>query len=164
MDSLKRGKKSRISMKEIFRCMMEDGYYPKYEQTHIFFSLGDNTGVVEYEEDILSVRIFFSIEPETYEIFLEASNSMMMETFMVKPVILDDRKSIMFSCEMMCDTVKEFRKFFPRINEYLIEALMMHKSEMKRLIMSENRKNKNIPAIDEITSMTGMSESHKVVS
>ena len=70
-------------MRVIFRCMMEDGYYPTYEGTHILFNVDDNTAVLEYEEGILSIRIFFSIEEDAYDLFLEASNAMMMESFIV---------------------------------------------------------------------------------
>ena len=41
-------------------------------------------------------------EVEIYDYFLEVSNTTMAETFIVKPVILDDRKNIMFSFEMLC--------------------------------------------------------------
>jgi hypothetical protein len=53
--------KTSLNMRSIFRCMMEEGYYPVYENTHITFGLEDNLAVVEYEEGILSVRLFFSI-------------------------------------------------------------------------------------------------------
>lgn len=158
------GKRSALTMRTIFRCMMEDGYFPTYENTHIIFGFEDNLGIVEYEEDILSVRLFFSIEKETYDLFLKASNTSMSETFMVKPVLLDDMKSIMFSCEMICYTVREFRKFFPRSLELISEALFIHKKEMRQLIMEAEVADKTIPATDDITSMAGKSKSHKVVS
>ena len=60
----------------------------------------------------------------------------MMESFIVKPTVLDDMKSIMFSCEMMCDTPGEYKKFFPRGVELLNESLYMHKEEIKKLIAS----------------------------
>ena len=88
----------------------------------------------------------------------------MMETYIVKPVILDDMKNIMFSCEIMCDTLREFRKFLPRGIERLNEALMMHKAEMKKLLLAEGVAGTAIPATDDIASMTGISKSHKVVS
>ena len=74
--------------------MMEDGYYPVSEQTHIQFGLDDNIAVVEYEEGILAVRLFFSIEEEACDLFMEASNSMMMCSHSVKAVVLDDMKNI----------------------------------------------------------------------
>ena len=79
-------------MRSIFQCMMEGGYRPSYEKNHILFNIEDNIGVVEYEEGILSVRIFFSIEEGASELFLVASNAAMSETFIVKPVILEDMK------------------------------------------------------------------------
>ena len=62
-------------MRSIFQCMMEGGYRPSYEKNHILFNIEDNIGVVEYEEGILSVRIFFSIEEGASELFLVASNA-----------------------------------------------------------------------------------------
>lgn len=156
--------RSSLNMRSIFRCMMEEGYYPTFEKTHIQFGIDDNIGVVEYEENILSIRLFFSIEEDVYDLFLEASNAAMMETYIVKPVILDDMKNIMFSCEIMCDTLREFRKFFPRGIERLNEALMMHKAEMKKLLLAEEVAGAKIPATDDIASMTGTSKSRKVVS
>ena len=145
---------SRLDMRSIFRCMMEGGYYPTYEKTHILFNIDDNTAVVEYEEGVLSIRLFFSIEEEAYDLFLEASNATMTETFMVKPAILDDMKNIMFSCEILCDTVKEFRKFFPIGVERLTEAVMMHKSEMKRLILAEKVSSAAISASEDTYIMS----------
>lgn len=143
---------------------MEDGYYPTYENTHILFGFEDNLGVVEYEEDILSVRLFFSIEKDAYDLFLKASNISMSETFMVKPVLLDDMKSIMFSCEMICGTMREFRKIFPRSLELMHESLLIHHNEMRKLIMEAEAADKGIPATDDFTSMAGKNKSHKVVS
>ena len=62
----------------------------------------------------------------------------MLKAFIVKPVVLDDMKNLMFSCETLCDTVREFRKFFPRCIELLREALRQHKSEMKKLLLAES--------------------------
>ena len=125
-----------LSLKKIFRCMMEDGYYPEFEKTHILFDMDGNIAVVEYRKDILSVQLFFSIESELSEIFLEASNLAMLDSFIVKPVVLDDRKNIMFSCETICDNMREFRKFFPRAIERLRDALTSHKTEMKKLLIA----------------------------
>ena len=129
--------KTSLNLTSIFRCMMEGGYYPIYEKTHIVFGLDDNLAVVEYEEGILSVRLFFGIEEDSYSLFLEASNSTMQKAFAVKPVVLDDMKNLMFSCEMLCGTVREFRKFFPRSLELLRRALKLHRTEMKKLILAE---------------------------
>lgn len=153
-------KRSGLDMTSIFRCMMEEGYYPTYEKTHILFGLDDSLGVVEYEEGILSLRLFYTIEEEAYDMFMEASNETMAECYIVKPVLLDDRKSLMFSCEMMCDTVKEFRKFFPRGIELVRDALDTHKQKMKMLMLSEN----TIPVNDDFQSLTGTSKSHKIFS
>ena len=138
-----------LTMRSIFRCMMEDGYYPTFEKTHIQFGMDDNIAVVEYEEGILAVRLFFSIEEEAYDLFLEASNSMMMYNYSVKAVILDDMKNIMFGCEIPCDNVREFRKFFPRCIQLLQEGLRAHKSEMRRMILADQVTSKAIPATDE---------------
>lgn len=138
-----------LTMRSIFRCMMEDGYYPTFEKTHIQFGMDDNIAVVEYEEGILAVRLFFSIEEEAYDLFLEASNSMMMYNWCAKAVVLDDMKNIMFGCEIPCDNVREFRKFFPRCIEMLREGLRAHKSEMRRLILADQVASKAIPAADE---------------
>lgn len=109
---------------------------------------------MEYEEGVLSIRIFFSIEEEAYDLFLEASNATMTETFLVKPAVLDDQKNIMFSCEILCDTVKEFRKFFPVGVSRLVEAVMMHKSEMKRLILEEKVSSATISAAEDTYIMS----------
>ena len=153
-----------LNMTSIFRCMMEGGYYPIYEKTHIVFGLDDNLAIVEYEEGILSVRLFFSIEEDTYPMFLEAANETMMKAFIVKPVVLDDMKNLMFSCETLCDTVREFRKFFPRSIDLLRDALKQHRTEMKRLILAQEAASKTFPATDEWPSMAGSAKSHKVVS
>lgn len=159
----KTGRKSgRLDMKSIFRCMMEDGYYPTFEQTHIQFQIDDNIAVVEYEELIVSVRLFFSIDEDAYELFLEASNLTMIETYAVKPAILEDMKNIMFSCEMLCDSTREFRKFLPWAVEKLNEALMIHKREMKKLVLASDLASRTIPTTDDI--MAGIEKRHKVLS
>ena len=147
-------KASGLTMRNIFRAMMEDGYYPTFEQTHIQFGIEDNIAVLEYEENILSIRLFFSIEEEAYELFLEASNLTMTETYAVKPAILDDMKNIMFSCEIMCDTLSEFRKFLPRAIEYINTALQVHKSEMQTLVLASEVAFATIPAKED--TLTGI--------
>lgn len=129
--------------------MMEGGYYPTYEKTHILFDIDENTAVVEHEEGVVSIRIFFSIDESAYDLFLEASNVTMSETFIVKPVVLNDRENIMFSFEMMCDTVKEFKKFFPRGVAKLTETLMLHKREMKRLMLTRKMSSATISATED---------------
>ena len=135
--------------------MMEEGYYPTFEKTHIQFGLDDNIAVVEYEEGVASVRLFFSIEEDAYELFLEASNATMVETFAVKPAILDDMKNIMFSCEMLCGNLREFRKFLPWAVDRLNEALTVHKAEMKRLILAGEVAARTVPATEEFVTGTG---------
>lgn len=142
-----------LCMKSIFKCMMEDGYTPSFETTHIQFDIEDNIGVLEFDEDILSVHLFFSIDEESYELFLEASNLTMLETYAVKAVVMEDMKNIMFSCETMCDSISEFKKFLPRAIERLKEALSTHKSKMKRLILASELLAKTTPATGD--TMTG---------
>lgn len=154
----------KLSLRSIFRCMMEDGYYPSFEKNCILFDLEDNTGVVEYQEGVLSIRIFFSIEPDTGELFKDVSNTAMTMTFAVKPVVIDEMKNLMFSCEFLCDTEREFRKFFPRGIGLLKEALEIHKHEMKKIIMAQRISATSIPATDDISSMAGISGSNKVLS
>lgn len=161
---MEKKKKSSLTMRSMFKAMMEGGYYPTFNKTHILFNMEDNIGVVEYEEDILSVRLFFTIEEEAYDLFLEASNSAMLETFAVKPVVMDDMKTIMFSCETLCDNLREFRKFLPRCIRLLEESLSSHKAEMKKLVLAEEAISKKIPAIDDYSSMTGIGNSHKLLS
>ena len=156
--------KTSLNMTSIFRCMMEGGFCPIYEKTHIVFGIDDNMGVVEYEEGVLSVRIFFSIDEESYPLFLEASNATMIKAFSVKPVVLDDLKNIMFSCEVLCDNVREFRKFFPRSIELLKDALKQHRAEMKKLIMAEDLALRKLPASDDFSSMAGSNKSRKNIS
>ena len=146
---MEKSSKAGLSMRSMFRCMMEEGYYPTFEQTHIQFGLDENIAVLEYEEGVLSVRLFFSIEEEAYEIFLEASNMMMAETFAVKPVVLEDMKNIMFSCEIRCDNLREFRKCLPWAIDKLKEGLRVHKGAMKRLILASELVSKTIPATDD---------------
>ena len=122
------------------------GYCVDYDSVA---SADDNIAVVEYEEGILAVRLFFTIEEEAYDLFLEASNSMMMYNYSVKAVVLDDMKNIMFGCEIPCDTVREFRKFFPRCIGLLQEGLRAHKSEMRRMILADQVASNTIPATDE---------------
>ncbi len=130
--------KQTLNMRSIFRYMMEEHYYPKYEKTHITFDIDDNIGVVQYQEGILTIRVFFSIDLEAYRLFLEASNSTMVETFVVKPAIIEEGGNIMFSCEIMCDNLRELRKFLPRGIDRIREALVVHKAEMKKAIMSDS--------------------------
>ena len=156
--------KNSLDMKKIFKCMMEDGYYPVFDQNHIEFELDDNLAVVEYTDDILAVRLFFSIETESYPLFLQAANDTMIKEYIVKPAVLDDRKNLMFSCEVFCDTVCEFRKFFPRCLTAIRDALAQHRKEMKRLIIAEEIASKTAPVSDDFMPVTGTAKSHKILS
>ena len=151
-------------MRSIFRCMMEEGYYPVYEKSHIVFGIDDNLCVVEYEEGILSIRLFFSIDEDDFEFFLAAANGTMLQAYMVKPTVLDDMQNLMFSCEIMCDTVREFRKFFPRGIEMLKEAIRIHRKEMKKILYSNSFLTKRVPATEDIASVAGTEKSRKVLS
>ena len=150
-------------MLKIFRAMMEDGYYPKFKNNHILFDMKDDIGVVEYEDGILSVRIFFSIEENLFDLFIKASNAAMMKTFAVKPVVMDDRKIVMFSCEILCSNLGEFRKFFPRCISLIEEGLVIHKNEMKNLIEDEDQKRKSIPTTDIRMTIEGIKH-NKIIS
>lgn len=148
-------KKRELTLRKIFRYLMEKGFYPTYEKTHILFASKGNAAVLEYEEDVLSIRLFFSIEKEQYDNFLEASNACMQRAFMVRPVILEDMKTIMFSCESICDTYKDFCRFFPRMLERLDEGLYIHKQEMKQVLITEEVVKAALPVTEEGFSVTG---------
>ena len=153
-----------LSMMDIFRCMMEEGYYPTYEKTHIIFGIDDNMAVLEYEEGIISMRLFFSIDEDAYDLFLEASNETMFRTFMVKPVLLDDMDTIMFSFEVPCSTVRELRKMLRLGVKHLGKALDIHRMEMKKLILAEEMATAALPATDDSSSMAGRGNKAKMLS
>lgn len=123
---------------------MEEGYHPSYETSHIIFELDDNLAVVEYENSILSVRLFFTIEEEMAQTIINVSNSVMTESQMVKPTVLDDMKNLMFSCETMCENIRQFRSFFPKAIELLNEALSIHRKEMKIMILHKSVLNQDL--------------------
>lgn len=156
--------KTSLTIRSMFRAMMEGGYHPTFNNNHILFDMNENIAVVEYEEGILSVRMFFTIEEDAYDLFLEASNSAMLETFGVKPVVMDDMATIMFSCETLCDNLREFRKYLPRCIELLEESVTTHKAEMKKLVNGMETISRKIPATDEWTSVTGNIKRNKIVS
>ena len=151
-----------MKLRSIFRQMMEDGYYPVFEKTHIQFGIDENIAILEYDEDIVSVRLFFSIDEEAYEVFLEASNSTMLNTYAVKPAILNDMKNIMFSCEFMCDNIRDFKRFLPRAISRLKEALDAHKTEIKKLFLAGQMASTTIPATEE--SIAGIGKRRKILS
>lgn len=142
-------KKPSLTLRGIFRCMMESGYNPSFEDGFIRFAIEDNNGIVDYENGILSVRILFSIDEEDYDLFLEASNLTMQKTALAKAVILMDMESIMFSCESFCYTESEFRKFFPRMVESITNALKAHRGQMRRLYHTVEAASTKFPAADE---------------
>lgn len=123
---------------------MEEGYHPYYETSHIIFELDENLAVVEYEKSILSVRLFFTIEEEMAQTIINVSNSVMTESQMVKPTVLDDMKNLMFSCETMCENIRQFRSFFPKAIELLEEALSIHRKEMKIMILHKSVLNQDL--------------------
>lgn len=129
---------------------MENGYHPYYENNLILFEIDDDTSVLEYEDGILSVRTFFSIDEEGYEMFLEASNLTMIKSPMIRPVILEDIKSIMFSCETLCESMNDFKRFLPRLIEISREGLASHKNEMRELIRATEMLMTKKPASDDI--------------
>ena len=123
-----------MNIVSICRAMMEDGFYPHLEKNHVLFNIDDNLATLEYEAGIMTVRIFFSIDEDSYEMFLKAGNATMTGTIGVKPVVLSEKKILMFSSETMCDTLKEFRKFLPKSIELIRDAVTVHRHEMKSLL------------------------------
>lgn len=138
---------------DIFRYLMENGYYPSYEDEHILFELDGNMALIEQDEDILSLRMFFSIDEKDYENLMEASNSCMLKTYLVRPVLLDDMKNLMFACDVLCSTYRDFKKIFPRMTVLLNEALSIHKQEMKQILITEELIKAAMPVTDD--SVTG---------
>ena len=139
-----------LTMRKIFAYLMENGYEPSYEDGYILFEIDNDTSVLEYDNGILSVRTFFSIDEEGYDMFLEASNLAMIKSFMIRPVVMEDMKSIMFSCETLCESMSEFRRYLPRLIEFSRKGLAAHKNEMKQLIRATEMLMTKMPASDEI--------------
>lgn len=142
-------RKRALTLRKIFRYLMENGYYPTYEKTHITYDIDGNIGILEYDEDILSIRLFFSIDKEEYDQFLEASNSCMLKSFIVKPAILEDSKTIMFSCENVCCTYRDFNRFFPKMMSLLRQSIKVHKEEMKQLLIADQIVKATLPATED---------------
>ena len=126
-----------LTMQMIFRYMMENGYYPEFDNTFILFDVGENTAFVDYEEGILSVKMFFAIEKDSIDTFLKASNDAMMSAYMVRPIITEEKSGIIFSCETFCDNIKDLRSFFPRLVIKLAEGLEIHKLAMQDLFLRQ---------------------------
>ena len=148
-------KKPGLNLTNVFKYMMEAGYNPSYEYTHIEFDFEGNIALVECENGFASVRIFFSIEPEECDMFVEASNLTMVNTYSVKPVVLDDRENIVFSCEFFCNNIRDFRRFFPRALDCLSEGVSTHKEEMQKIFLAGRRGKKTIPDMEDIISGIG---------
>jgi hypothetical protein len=145
-----------LTMRNIFAYMMENGYSPNFEDGYILFDIDDNTSVLEYENGVLTLRTFFTIDKEGYEMFLEASNFAMIKSFMIKPVIMEDMNSIMFSCETFCQTMGDFKRFFPLMIEYLRKGMTVHKTEMRELLKAVEMLSYKKPAADEQIVETGI--------
>jgi hypothetical protein len=146
--------KPALNLMNIFKYMMEEGYFPNYEYTHISFDLDGTIATVECEDGFASVRIFFSIDKDKYDMFIEASNLTMMKTYAVKPTVMDDRENLIFSIEFLCDGIRDFRRYFPRSLDCLRDALISHKAEMKRLIEKRNADTKKVPDTEDLISGT----------
>ncbi len=146
-----------LTMRKIFAYMMENGYYPTFEDGYILFDIEDNTSVLEYENDVLMLRTYFTIDNEDYEMFLEASNFAMIKSCMIKPVIMEDMNSIMFSCETFCQTMGDFKRFFPLMLEGLRKGMSIHKDQMRELLKAVEMLSYKMPAADEQVVEAGLS-------
>jgi hypothetical protein len=146
-----------LMMRNMFMYLMENGYKPVYEDGYIRVEVDGNMSVLEYEDRVLTLRTFFTIDEEGYEMFLEASNLAMFKSFMVKPVVMADMKSIMFSCETFCMTIGDFRRFFPMMTEFTAKGFEVHRSEMRSLIQATEMLSGKVPATDERVIETGTS-------
>ena len=160
----KENSQNTLTKLNMFKAMMEGGYYPYYNKTHIMFNHDDNPVIVEQSNGILCLRMFFTIEEEAYDLFLEASNQTMLDTYIVKPVLMNDMKTIMFSCETFCYNIREFRKFLPHCIHLIDESIAAHKKEMKKLVLAEEALSKTIPASDDWSSLAGSLKSQKILS
>ncbi len=150
-------RQNKEDMRKIFTYMMENGYNPTYENNYILFDIDDNTSVLEYEDGILSVRTFFTIDEEGYDMFLEASNIAMIKSLVIRPVIMEDMKSIMFSCETICENLNDFKRFLPKLVEFSKKGLEIHRKEMTELIQATELLEKTVPATEDKFFETGKS-------
>ena len=146
-------------MRKIFTYMMENGYNPTFEDNYILFEIDDNTSVLELDDGILSVRTFFTIDEDGYDMFLEASNLAMIKSLVIRPVIMEDMRSIMFSCETICDNINDFKRFLPKLIEFSKRGLEIHRHEMKELIDATEILDKTKPAIEDMNFEAGKSVS-----
>ena len=150
-----------LTLKSIFKHMMENGYNPSFESGSIQFELGDDIAVVEYNEDIMSVRLFYTIDEDQYDLFLEASNMAMLKSYATKIAVLDNMTDLMFSCEFPCENIRDFKRLLPKAVDRLKDALKTHKEEMRRLIIASGVVSATIPATD--SSMAGIGK-RKIIS
>ena len=127
-----------------------------FQKTECIAEAGTPVSRILNENGILTLRTFFTIDEDGYDIFLEASNSAMVKSYMVKPVIMEDMKSIMFSCETFCSSLRDFKRFFPKMIEYSVKGLQVHKNEMRMLLEATDMLGQQMPAIDEQVIETGM--------
>ena len=81
--------------------------------------------------------------------FLEASNFAMIKSLMIKPVVMEDMKSIMFSSETLCDSMNEFRRFLPKLIEFSKKGLEIHKNEMMELMKATEMPGTKMPVSDD---------------
>ena len=125
-----------MKLTDICRCMMEEGYYPKFEKTQVIFNIGDDMAVLEYKHEVISMRVLFSIDEEYYNLFLEISNSITMSSPTVKAGITDNGRNLMFCCETLCDNRKSFRKHLPVMVASLSRTIEMHREEMRKQILA----------------------------
>ena len=70
---------------------------------------------------------------------------------------MEDMKSIMFSCETFCQTMGDFKRFFPLMLEYMRKGMSVHKGEMKELLKAVEMLSYKKPATDEQVVETGIS-------
>jgi hypothetical protein len=149
--------KEGMMMRNIFRYMMENGYSPVFEDGYITFSIDENTSVLDLKNGILAVKTFFTIDEDEYDMFLEASNIAMLKSNLMRPVIMDDMTSIMFSCETLCETMTDFKRFFPRLVTLSRNGLQTHKNEMRELLNAADILENKMPANEEMLFETGRS-------
>ena len=148
-----------LMIRNIFKYMMENGYSPVFEDDYITFTADDNKSVLDFTDNILIIRTFFTIEEDEYDLFLEASNGAMLKSNMLKPVIMEDMTSIMFSCETFCENMSDFKRFFPRLVTFARDGLQIHKNEMRELLQETDALGKKMPASEEAFFETGKSRS-----
>ena len=151
--NLKKG--SGLTLKSMFKFMMENGYSPSFESGSIQFDLGSDIAVVEYNEGIMSARLFYTIDEDQYDLFLEASNMAMLKSYATKIAVLDSMTDLMFSCEFPCGNLRDFKRFLPMAIDRLKETIKIHKEEMRRLIIASGVVSATIPATDNSMAGTG---------